>query len=93
MHASYIGRNQTLILNEIDNILASPRTELIATWSDPDPDASPRLWHRNPVRGTVVTAQFQHPRHVEDVRCITYLTTTMPLHADRERMHGLMLRP
>ena len=79
-----IRHDDDLILNEVDNILGSPSTELFATWARDTNPPSPRLWHNNRIRGTVVTTQLRGPdRRGHDVRCVTYLDTTMHAHRDR----------
>ena len=80
------------ISREVNDILGSPSTETIPTWdhSRLDRPVSPRLWHRHPVHGTVVTSQMRkaHPTQ-QDVRCITYLTNYMNPHDNRFREAGV----
>ena len=82
-----------LIFSEVNEILGSPSTTTIPTWdhSRPERPVSPRLWHRNPDRGTVVTSQMRRPHPQQmDVRCITYLTNYMNPHDNRFREAGVM---
>ena len=80
------------LLDRVDDLMASPRTQLIATWNRP-PDGGPieaQLWHRHP-HGTLVAHQLQgeHPRS-HDIRCITFLAPHMHPHDNRFRVPGTM---
>ena len=79
-------------MDEIERILYSPRTELMASWSSPNRGVRyPVLWHHHSSRGTVVSCQFvDRPLHDPNVRCITYLSPDMKLDPNRRRTPGMM---
>ena len=79
-------------MDEIERILYSPRTELMASWSSPNRGVRyPVLWHHHSSRGTVVSCQFvDRPIRDHDLRCITFLAPDMQLQTNRRRIPGTM---
>ena len=92
----FIVDDDNAAMDELERILYSPQTKLIASWSSPDKydrkvPRYPVLWHHHPSRGTLVSYQFNDkPLHDPTVRCVTYLAPDMAWKQSRRRTPGLM---
>ena len=84
-------------MDELERILYSPRTKLIASWSsDKDKDGRkvipfPTLWHHHHLKGKLVSLQLpDKPLHDHTVICVTYLAPSMRWFEHRRRTPGVM---